>query len=92
MKDYPLDVHVLSELASADQGHGYYSKGHHDPQQFRAKVAYEYDEQIPAEALIRHVYYRCSMWGGNDYEGWLSLEEYNQTGRGRFPVTVWERP
>jgi hypothetical protein len=93
---YPLCIEEpLSE------GQGYYSKGHHDPAAFIAalnaelaeggELDYECSDPYPPEyaQCVQHQYWRKGQDAFCRGMEWAwTVYEYDEPGRGRFPVTV----
>lgn len=85
-KQYPLNV-----FESHEEGHfgliGYWSKGHHDAEEFLDVVIARY-EPIFDVGPVQHTWYRCmpASWDPDS----TMLVEASGPGRGVFPATVAE--
>ena len=81
-EQYPLDPKPLTEAGTI---FGYFSKGHHDFNDFAAEVERVYDCTVKITDCY-HTRYRCVPAAPG--EGYWLLP--SKPGRGAFPVTVYE--
>lgn len=89
--DYPLFVHALPDLDSGNIW-GWYSKGHHAPEDLIYVVGYEwpgYLDRTPKPEDVQHKHWRNGLGHGPD--GPCRLFYDTKPGPGAFPVTVLER-
>ena len=83
MKNYPLEIESYAE------GNGYWSKGHHDKQEFAERLKQEQGLEINP-AAVTHEWYRKRPALPHEEEYAWYMESANKGGRGAFPVTeVW---
>lgn len=92
-REYPLEITYSMYL---DRGTlaNYYSKGHHDKAVFLEELkAEEFPESYVDGPItleyVQHKYCRNSVEGGLE-PGWFVYRYYDEPGRGRYPVTVYD--
>ena len=94
MKKYPLEIVPAYEFEGGSSPFEYYSRGHHDKEEFLDKVDEEYDPwfgmgDTPSSEYVRHEYWRTIPTPSPDGDDtYVSLLYPTKKGAGAFPVTV----
>mgnify|MGYP001092670963 CR=1 FL=1 len=85
MSKYPLKIERVAEFGGI-RTIGYYSKGHHDKNEFieAVKGDYEYEGNIDD---VRHIYIKVSP-SPTAPTGGMLMNYRNEPCRGSFPATV----
>lgn len=83
MKNYPLEIETYSDPGA------YWSKGHHDRQEFAERVKKEYGEDIDPR-LVNYAWYRKRPALPHEKEYAWYMDVAQKGTQGAFPVTeVW---
>jgi len=94
MKPHPLRVEVFRALFDGDDVTGYYSRGHHDPQEFVRGVYELIKRESGYECIgatveqVRHAYAHNLPINGEQGIWWVVIQSEPRTGRGWYPITV----